>query len=137
MVAGTITLMLGSATAAAAATGTLQDIIDDALGTKSDHAWAMDITVRGEVWACTGGIAVLPYTDRPDYVEADYLAVKRFIQEHDWSDLRPDESLLGSRFKTAETLALTADRHMSLVAQQAGLNLNSTQTRGFASCEKK
>ena len=139
IVAGIVALSLGGGTAAVAGTGTLDDLIDQYLsGDKpehNDHAWEMDITgVDGE-FHCIGGIVVMPATYKPDFVEADYLAIKQFVQDHDWSDLDPDPSLLHStQHGTAEELGVTADRHMIVVAQEAGFTVDSITTRGTAEC---
>jgi len=142
VVAGVVALSLAGGTAAVAGNGPLDALIDYYLsGDKpehNDHAWEMDITgVDGE-FHCIGGIVVMPATDKPDYVEADYLAIKSFVQTHDWSDLQPDPSLLLERQTgTAEQLATTADRRMIEVAVAAGYTLESISTRGTATCEPK
>ena len=142
IVAMIVGLSLGGATAAAAGTGTLDDIVDYYLSgdipRHNDHAWEMDITGVDGTQHCYGGIVVMPFDSRPDYSEADYLAIKQFVQEHDWSDLQPDPSLLHAGQRgTAEQLAITADRHMIVLAQEAGFTVDSITTRGFAECAPK
>lgn len=137
VVAGLVALSLGTGTAAMAGNGTLDELVDYYLhGQANDHAWEMDITGVDGTFNCYGGIVVMPH-DRPEFVEADYLAIKNFVQEHDWSDLQPDPSLLhpGQR-GTAEQLAITADRHMIEVARAAGYSVTSITTLGTAQCEK-
>jgi hypothetical protein len=142
IVAGIVALSLGGGTAAMAGTGTLDDLIDYYLSgdapRHNDHAWEMDITGVDGTLHCYGGIVVMPFDTKPNYVEADYVAIKQFVQDHDWSDLEPDPSLLhpGQR-GTAEQLAITADRNMIVVAQQAGFTVESITTRGFAQCDPK
>jgi len=147
IVAGIVALSLGGGTAAMAGTGTLDDLVDYYLSGQNvganqpyhnDHGWEMDITgVDGE-FHCFGGIVVLPFDSKPEYVEAHYLAIKQFVQEHDWSDLQPDPSLLNEgQSGTAEQLAITADRRMIAVAQEAGFTVDSITTRGFAECAPK
>jgi hypothetical protein len=140
--AGIVALSLGGGTAAMAGTGTLDDLIDYYLSgdipRHNDHAWEMDITGVDGTLHCYGGIVVMPLTSDPDYVEAHYLAIKQFVQEHDWSELNPDPGLLRAGQKgTAEQLAITADRHMIEVAQDAGFAVDSITTRGFAQCDPK
>ncbi len=142
IVAGIVALSLGTATAAAAGNGTLDDLVDYYLsGDKpyhNDHAWEMEITGADGTFDCIGGIVVLPADDKSDFVYADYLAVKDFIQDHDWSDLQPDPSLLHERQRgTAEQLAITADRSMTRLAEAEGYPLSSIHTRGFAECYPK
>ena len=141
-VAGVVVLLLGGGTAAMAGTGTLDDIVDYYLSGSepehNDHAWEMDITGVDGTFHCVGGIVVMPLHNRPEYVEASYLAIKQFVQDHDWSDLQPDPSLLRpGQDGTAEQLAITADRHMIVVAQEAGYTLESITTRGTAQCQLK
>lgn len=132
-------LSLAGGTAAAAGNGTLEDIVDALLGHPSDHAWEMDITGADGTFRCMGGIVVMPDTTRAEYNEADYLAAKEFIQNHDWSDLKPDPSLLHERERgNAEQLAMTVDRSMSQRALVgSGLPLTSISVRGTAECEPK
>ena len=142
IVAGIVALSLGGGTAAMAGTGTLDDIVDLYLSgdqpRHNDHAWEMDITGVDGTLHCYGGIVVMPFDTKPGYVEAHYLAIKQFVQDHDWTDLQPDPSLLhpGQR-GTAEQLAITADRHMIVVAQEAGFTVDSITTRGTAECKPK
>jgi hypothetical protein len=139
VVAAVAALSLAGGTAAAAGTGALDDVIDYYLnGNANDHAWEMDITgVDGE-FHCIGGIVVLPAPDKPDYRESDYLAIKKFVQDHDWTDLRPDPGLLHTgQTGTAEQLAITADRRMIEVAVDAGYTTDSISTLGTATCEPK
>lgn len=137
LVAGLVALSLGGATAAAAATGAFDDLVDDQLGGPADYAWQMQIEGSDGVHTCYGGILVFKNEGNPGYLEANYLAIKQFVQQHDWSDLQPDPSLLHANQRgTAEELAITADRHMIVVAQEAGFTLESISTRGTATCEK-
>ena len=137
VIAGLVALSLGGATAAAAATGAFGDLVDDQLGGPADYAWQMQIEGSDGVHSCYGGILVFKNEGNPDYTEANYLAIKNFVQQHDWSDLQPDPSLLRpNQSGTAEQLAVTADRHMIVVAQEAGFTLESISTRGTATCEK-
>ena len=136
-VAATVALLLGGATAAGAATGLFGDLVDDRLGQHADADFVIEIEVRGDTYTCWGGIAVMPFYNRPGstYSEEDYLAAKEFVQEHDWSDLKPDPSLLGSRPATAENLAVTAARSMIETMVDSGLTTDSITTRGYAECE--
>jgi hypothetical protein len=135
--AGVIALVLGGSTAAAAATGLFSDMVDDNLGQHADADFVIEIEVRGVTYTCWGGVAVMPFYNRPGstYSEEDYLAAKHYIQDHDWSDLKPDPSLLGNRPATAEQLAITAARSMIEIMQQDGLGVESITTRGTANCE--
>ena len=139
IIAGIVTLSLTGATAAAATTGPLGDLIDYYLnGESNDHAWEMDITGTDGTQHCIGGIVVMPFTSKPGYTEASYLAIKRFVQNHDWSDLQPNPSLLNEgQLGTAEQLAVTADRTMIVIAQEAGYSVDSITTRGTAQCSPK
>jgi hypothetical protein len=139
VIAGIVTLSLAGGTAAAATTGPLGDLIDSYLnGHPNDHAWEMDITGTDGTMHCIGGIVVLPATEKPTYVEADYLAIKRFVEQHDWAGLEPDPSLLhDGQEGTAEQLAITADRHMIEVAVQAGYTTDSIYTQGAAECSPR
>ena len=142
IVAGIVALSLGGATAAAAGTGTLDEIIDYYLSPDgqlhNDHAWEMDITGADGIFHCRGGIVVMPADSKADFIEEDYLAVKKFVQNHDWSDLRPNPALLHERDRgTAEQLAITADRNMTTTAEKAGLSLSSVEVRGYAECLPK
>jgi hypothetical protein len=137
LVAGFVALSLGGATAAAAAAGAFGDLVDDQLGGPADYAWQMQIEGSDGVHTCYGGILVFKNEGNPDYIEANYLAIKEFVQQHDWSDLQPDRSLLRpNQSGTAEELAVTADRHMIVVAEEAGFTLESISTRGTATCVK-
>lgn len=139
IIAGALALSLAGGTAAAATTGPLGDLIDYYLnGHPNDHAWEMDITGTDGTMHCIGGIVVLPAPEKSTYVEADYLAIKRFVEHYDWTDLEPDPSLLHSWQKgTAEQLAITADRHMIEVAVDAGYTTDSIYTQGAAECSPK
>jgi hypothetical protein len=140
VIAGLVTLSLGTATAAIATDLPIDAIINYYLnGHQNDHAWAMDITGDDGTFYCMGGIVVLPDTSRAEYNEADYLAAKAFIQNQDWSDLKPDPSLLHERERgTAEQLAMTVDRSMSQTALlESGLPLTSIHVQGTAQCEPK
>lgn len=139
IIAGLVTLSLAGGTAAVAGNGPLDDLIDYYLnGESNDHAWEMDITGTDGTMHCVGGIVVMPANFKPEFVEADYLAIKHWVQDHDWSNLQPDPTLLhpGQR-GTAEQLAITADRSMIVVAQEAGYTVESITTRGTATCEPK
>jgi hypothetical protein len=136
VIAGVVTLSLAGGSAAAAGTGTLDDLVNYYLnGRSNDHAWEMDITGTDGTQHCIGGIVVEAQKNNPGYSEAEYLAIKAWVQNHDWSDLQPDRSLLhdGQR-GTAEQLAITADRHMMVEAQAAGFDLASVSTGGTATC---
>ena len=131
-----IGLVLGGATAAAAGTGLFGDLVDDHLGQHADADFVIEIEVRGETYTCWGGIAVMPMPSKADYEYENYLAAKRYIQDHDWSDLQPDPSLLMGRPGTAEELAVTAARSMIETMRHDGLGVESISTRGTAECEK-
>jgi hypothetical protein len=141
-----LVMALGGATAAAAGTGTLDEIVDYYLGgggangddvQHNDHAWEMDITGTDGPHHCFGGIVVM-HSHGPHSVEAEYLAIKQFVQDHDWTDLEPDRSLLrADQEGTADQLAITADRHMMVVAQLEGFDLSNVSTRGTAQCFPK
>ena len=137
-IAGLVTLSLaGGTVAATAGTGPLDALIDYYLnGQSNDHAWEMDITGTDGLHHCIGGIVVMPHTTKPGYSEASYLAIKNFVQTHDWTDLEPDPSLLHAGQRgTAEQLAITADRSMIAIAQKAGYSVDSISTMGTATCE--
>lgn len=139
IIAGLVALSLGGTTAAAAGTGTIDAIVDYYLSgdqpRHNDHAWEMAITGADGTFHCYGGIVVMPAESKAGYVEADYLAVKQFVQNHDWTDLTPDPALLHPRDRgTAEQLAITADRTMTATAERAGLSLSSVEVRGYAEC---
>ena len=142
IIAGLVTLSLAGGSAAVAGTGPLDDLIDYYLSgdvpQHNDHAWEMDITGTDGTLHCIGGIVVMPATSKPGYVEADYLAIKQFVQDHDWTDLQPNPSLLHvGQQGTAEELAISADRQMIEVAQDAGYVVTSISTRGTAQCSPK
>lgn len=139
VIAGLVTLSLAGGTAAVAGNGPLDDLIDFYLnGQPNDHAWEMYITGVDGTQHCVGGIVILPTDYREDYVEADYLAIKRFVQNYDWSDLEPNPALLhpGQR-GTAYQLAITADRNMIVIAEAAGYTVSSISTQGTATCWPK
>ena len=137
VVAGVVALSLAGGTAAVAGNGPLDALIDYYLnGNANDHAWEMDITGVDGDFHCIGGIVVLPAPDKSTYVEADYLAIKGFVQHHDWSGLQPEPSLLHDwQTGTAEQLAITADRQMIEVAVASGYTTDSITTQGTATCE--
>ncbi len=142
VIAGLVTLSLAGGTAAIAGTKPIDDLVNYYLSgdqpRHNDHAWEMDITgVDGE-FHCWGGIVVMPATTKDTYDEASYLAIKGFVQEHDWSDLQPNPELLHDHQRgTAEQLAITADRDMIEIAVAEGYSTDSITTRGVAECEPK
>lgn len=132
-----VALVLGGSTAAAAATGLFGDLVDDRLGQHADADFVIEIVVDDVTYTCWGGIAVMPfdYPNQP-FSQASYRAAKDFIRDHDWSDLKPDPSLLDGRPATAENLAVTAARSMIETMVDSGLSTDSITTRGTAECAR-
>jgi hypothetical protein len=95
----------------------------------------MDITGVDGTLNCIGGIVIMPNTERPEFTQASYLAIKKFVQDNDWSDLQPDPELLHEwQPGTAEQLAITADRNMIEIALDEGYTTDSISTRLTATC---
>lgn len=131
-----VALVLGGSTASAASAGLFGDLVDDRLGQRADADFVIEIVIDDVTYTCWGGIAVMPfdYPDKP-FSHESYLAAKQFIQDHDWSDLKPDPSLLMGKPPTADALATTAARSMIEIMVDSGLSTDSITTRGTAQCE--
>lgn len=139
VIAGVTALTLAGGTAAIATDLPLDELINSMLnGQQNDHAWEMDITGVDGTFHCMGGIVVMPERGKSTFTEENYLAIKEFVQDHDWSDLAPDPTLMHDWQKgTAEQLAVSADRSMIEIAVEAGYSTDSISTQGTAQCEPK